>query len=130
MHALEHQVEGLQQGQAGLEQRRQLLVEDHELLGRNAPAPDPAESRQGTAGRQAAASHLEEVNPALTEIAPQGGLVAGGEDLFQHPAVRRSYPTDELHRFLQLSYCPSRNVSTSISAPLLASFLASPRLIV
>src|ERR1700730_1584863 len=136
-HALEHEVESLQQRQAGLEQRRQLLVPHHEVLVRYALAPS-APGRASEPARQPAAAHLEDVVAALAQLGEQRRLVAGDERLFEDAAFRRSHSANELHRRCSLSLSPRYSgrfwasprckVKTMMSASRLASPRARPRL--
>jgi hypothetical protein len=87
----EHHVERLQQRQPGLQQRRQLLPEDDQQRVR-----DPAPAQPQLAERQAALD-VEEVEPALLEFRPQGGLVGGREAALHDLAGGRAHFADVFH---------------------------------
>src|SRR5262249_43917558 len=70
---LEHHVERLEQGEPGLEQRRQLLAEDDQQVAGDAPA------LQAPVPEAKTALDLEQVEALLLEIGAQSGFVRGAE---------------------------------------------------
>jgi hypothetical protein len=97
-HALEHQVERLQQRQARLEQRRELLIEDDQRLCRGSCAA--AETAPGTrsARRCPTRRSIAKITQALTlELGAQHRLARGGAGLAHHAPFGRPKVTDEVH---------------------------------
>ena len=89
---LEHDVQRLQQREAGLEQRRQLLPEDQQQVGRDLLArcrPKLLEAQAPPDG--------EEVVALLLQLGAQRGLVGGGEGLLHHLPARRADLADVFH---------------------------------
>ena len=93
-HPLPENVEGLHQRHAGLEQGRQLLVEDEELPGRNARAP---RHLQGAERHVAGALDGQHVQPFFLEFVPQPRFALRGVDAFDDLPPGGAEPAAELH---------------------------------
>ena len=102
------QVERLHQRHAGLEQRRQLLVEDQELAGGDALA---LRQPQRDAGDGALGLQREDEQPLLLELVAQPGFALGDVDAFDDLAAGRREPAAEFHRSERVI------VSTSARSP-------------
>ena len=101
-HAAEHrrldpapqQVERLHERHAGLEQRRQLLVEHEELAGRDPPrSAEP----QRHAGHRAFRLQRQDVEALLLEVVAQPGFAVGRVDALDDLTARGREPAPELH---------------------------------
>ena len=89
------QVERLHQGHAGLEQRRQLLIELEEVALTDRPTP-PERRRQ--AAQEPAGPERQDEQAPLLEIAAQMRLALGGMDGLDDLAPWRAELTAEFHR--------------------------------
>jgi hypothetical protein len=85
----------LDQRHAGLEQRRQFLVEHEKLARRNPLAPRHG---QREPGKQVRRLQRDDAQPFLLEIVPQRRLGVGHMELFDDFAGLRSHPAAILHR--------------------------------
>ena len=83
---LPQDVERLDQRHAGLEQRRQLLVEDQELAGRDTARRVGSRSRPNAA--PAGPLNAEDVEALFLELLPEPRLGVGGVDAFDDLAAR------------------------------------------
>jgi hypothetical protein len=90
--ALEHDVERLEQGQAGLQERGHLLGEDQEER-RLHPWPP-----QGERPQREPAPDREQVQPLLLELGPQRALVGSLERSLHDLPRRGADPADVFHR--------------------------------
>jgi hypothetical protein len=97
-HAGAQDVERLDERHAGLEQRRQLLVEDEELAGRH--LPPLRQRRQADAGQRAPPGLLngQDVEALLLELAAKTRLAIGDVDAFDDLAAGRAEPASKFHQ--------------------------------
>ena len=94
VHALPQDVERLHEGQPRPEQRRELLVEDQELPGPDAPA---RRRRKARPGERAAAAEREHVEPLRLQLLPEGRLALGDVHALDDLAGLGAEPAVELH---------------------------------
>ena len=106
-------VERLDERHAGLEQRRELLIEDEELPGRHPRARrqrDPAE--RGAPGPL----NAEDVKPLFLELLPEPRLGVGGVDALDDLAAGSAQPAAELH---PLRPCPRRTAQALVTVDII-----------
>jgi hypothetical protein len=89
---LQHHVQGLEEGQAGLEERGELLGEDEEERRVHATLPEPEH------GERQPAAHREQVEPLLLQVRAECTLVGRRDRALDDLARRCADPADVLHR--------------------------------
>jgi len=88
-------VERLDQRHAGLEQCRQLLIEDEQFLAPYLPA---ASTRQSKGGQHAAALERKDKQPLFLELAAKVCFGVGDVNTFDNLAAGGAEPTTEFHK--------------------------------
>src|SRR5262249_10459456 len=99
---VDEDVEAREDREAGLEERRELLIEEEELARRD---PGPHRQRVGErGGERARAAGLEEEHVLFLELATERRLAVGDHRALADPPRRKGHPADELrHGYLGLA---------------------------
>ena len=100
-HAAPQDVERLDQGHAGFEQRGQFLVEHQELAGGNAAADAASGNASDPMPRRGRSD--EDADPLLLEFVAQVRFAVGDMELLDDLTVRRPEPAAIFHRNSRLN---------------------------